>query len=146
MGELMYNSESTPTTGETVIPATEWDFSLHQPVGRKSPATPPLPPPPSSSSLLPAIELDPDANALTPKQLKNFFAPLKSKQMKRKLVGHKNEPENQNQLRPDLYISNVLASETNKLATIRKPHKPLKCPASEITNPKVRAKYHKLTH
>lgn len=48
------------------------------------------------------------------------FAPLK---LKRKLISRSGENE-----RPDVCVDNVLATDTKKVATIRKPHKPLKCP------------------
>lgn len=48
------------------------------------------------------------------------FAPLKSK---RKLISRSGENE-----RPDVCVDNVLATDRKKVATIRKPHKPLKCP------------------
>lgn len=53
---------------------------------------------------------------------KYFFSPLKSK---RKMTT--NSTEQQVEM-PDVFIDNVLPSDVKKLATIRKPHKPLKCP------------------
>lgn len=34
------------------------------------------------------------------------------------------------ELRPDVFVSNIVPSESNRLATIRKPHNPLKCPSN----------------
>lgn len=48
------------------------------------------------------------------------FAPLKSK---RKVISAENQNDS-----PDVCVRNVLANETKKVATIRKPHTPLKCP------------------
>lgn len=137
MGELQYNSESTPTTGETVIPTLGWDFDLHQPlkvsIEEVLPATST-----SSNSLVEAAamsESDAASTATTiekdfvaPK-VKNFFAPLKTKGMRQMQISQ--EKTNQDELRPDLCIGNVLACDTNKLATIRRPHNPLKCPVSQ---------------
>lgn len=81
-----------------------------------------------------------DVNTIKPKP-KFFFASLKSK---RKLSSASatttattapaimNSDNNRNELKPDLCISNVLPSDGNsngnRLATIRRPHNPLKCP------------------
>lgn len=50
------------------------------------------------------------------------IAPLKSK---RKLISRSIEKQNE---RPDVFVDNILPTETKKVATIRKPHNPLKCP------------------
>lgn len=132
MGELHYNSESTPTTGETVIPTLGWDFELHQPLVVSTEED--LPTTSTSSPSLTGAATASESNAtssgastgkdfITPK-VKNFFAPLKAK-------GKMQLPQenvNQDELRPDLCIGNVLACDTNKVATIRRPHNPLKCP------------------
>lgn len=34
------------------------------------------------------------------------------------------------ELRPDVFVNNIVPSEGNRLATIRKPHNPLKCPSN----------------
>lgn len=104
MGGLQYTSESTPTTADTIIPSLGWDFELHQPKIVSNTDDSPTPP---------LTETD------EPRKT-NFFAPLKSK-----ITQH-----NQEELRPDLCVGNVLACDTNKLATIRRPHNPLKCPTS----------------
>lgn len=51
-----------------------------------------------------------------------FFSSLKSK---RKAATNSTESKIE---RPDVFIDNALPSNENKTATIRKPHKPLKCP------------------
>lgn len=64
----------------------------------------------------------------TPK-VKNFFAPLKTKAMRQMQTAIENAK--QDELRPDLCIGNVLACDTNKVATIRRPYQPLKYPISQ---------------
>lgn len=137
MGEVHYNGESTPTTGETVIPALGWDFNLHQPLKVSTEEIFPTTPTSTTSLAGAAAMSDSDAttstttvekNFVTPK-VKNFFAPLKPKAMRQTQTSSENT--NQDELRPDLCIGNVLACDTNKVATIRRPHQPLKCPISQ---------------
>lgn len=63
---------------------------------------------------------------------KYFFAPLKSKR-KQSTPAASDNNRNESQP-PDLYISNVVPTEGNRLATIRKPHNPLKCPTNLETS------------
>lgn len=110
-GELQYNSESTPTTGETVIPAIEWNF-----------ATETSDPDTTLSSFSTVVGPE------SPYYLKVQSTDLPSKRL--------SETSNDDP-KPDLTISNVLATDSGKkiaTATIRKPHFPLKCPVSEQNN------------
>lgn len=75
---------------------------------------------PPSESNVPSSTATVAKDSPTPK-IKKFFSPLKTKGAR----------QMQDELRPDLCIGNVLACDTNKVATIRRPHNPLKCPASE---------------
>lgn len=82
----------------------------------------------SSIEAVPSTITTVETDTAVPK-VKNFFAPLKTKVMRQMQMSPENG--NQNELRPDLCIGNVLACDTNKLATIRRPHNPLKCPVSQ---------------
>lgn len=57
--------------------------------------------------------------------LKYFFAPLKSKSK-----SAANATDTKTERRPDVFVNNILPSEGNRLATIRKPHNVLKCPSN----------------
>lgn len=56
------------------------------------------------------------------KGVKSFFAPMKSKWKPTTSSAEKHSEW------PDVFVNNVSMSEVKKIATIRKPHKPLKCP------------------
>lgn len=59
---------------------------------------------------------------------KYFFAPLKSK---RKMSTSSLAADGKTEMRPDvLLVNNVVPSDANRLATIRKPHNPLKYPSN----------------
>lgn len=120
-----------------MIPTLGWDFDLHQPL--KVSIEEVLPATSTSTISLAGAATISDSDAAsstttiekdfaTPKVM-NFFAPLKTKAMRQMQISP--EKTNQDELRPDLCIGNVLACDTNKLATIRRPHNPLKCPISQ---------------
>lgn len=56
---------------------------------------------------------------------KYFFAPLKSK-----MKSSASAVDEKGERRPDLFVNDIVPSERNRLATIRKPHNPLKCPSN----------------
>lgn len=84
----------------------------------------PLPPPPLLTEEGDIVQNDSsenEAKGVDTSSQKYFFAPLKSKR-KGSVC-----PE----LRPDvLFVNNILPSDGNRLATIRKPHNPLKYPSN----------------
>lgn len=113
-GELQYNSESTPTD-ETVIPAVEWNFAPKITEQNKLKISDP----PMSTFLPSTIATE------SPYYLKVHSTELPNK---------RSSDITNDDPKPDLTISNVLASDSSKkltTATIRKPHLPLKCPISE---------------
>lgn len=84
-------------------------------ITRQSDGSLPFPPPPISSK-----EASPESSPeISIAKLIRF--PLKSKS--------KNSPDTTNEQHPDLCVNNGVPVETNRIATIRKPHTPLKCPS-----------------
>lgn len=86
----------------------------------------PLPPPPNLNEDGAIVQQNTDENENETKTGKNsppkyFFAPLKSKR-KSSIC-----PE----MRPDvLFVNNIVSSDGSRVATIRKPHNPLKYPSN----------------
>lgn len=87
----------------------------------------PLPPPPPLS--IPETEegiVQTDkVNVGDKPASKHFFAPLKSKRK-----GSGNLVASRGELRPDVFVNNIVPADGNRLATIRKPHNPLKYPSN----------------
>lgn len=83
---------------------------------RQSDGSLPFPPPPTSSK-----EPSPELRQATPENsiAKLIRFPLKSKSK---------HADSSSEQPPDLCVNNVVAAEPSRVATIRKPHNPLKCP------------------
>lgn len=82
----------------------------------------PLPPPPilTEEGNIVQDESPVNESSATDKAPKYFFAPLKSKRKSSVC----------SEMRPDVFVSNIIPSDGNRVATIRKPHNPLKYPSN----------------
>lgn len=106
----------------------------------------PLPPPPTiADDGTVVVHQDTNSNEIEPspstsssstiEKPKYFFAPLKSKR-KSSLSSSSSmtavvAADGKTEMRPDvLLVNNVMPSDSNRLATIRKPHNPLKYPTN----------------
>lgn len=106
----------------------------------------PLPPPPTIADDGTVVVQQDNSNeneslsSSSVEKPKYFFAPLKGKRKMSTASSSSSSPaaavvstiaDGKNEMRPDvLLVNNVISSDGNRLATIRKPHNPLKYPSN----------------
>ncbi|XP_031637143.1 uncharacterized protein LOC116349721 isoform X2 [Contarinia nasturtii] len=110
-GEMYQANEPTPPPPSPPLPSAP-------PINRRSTSLP-LPPPPTLTEEGHIVQ-DEVINEIDKPMPKYFFAPLKSKR----------KASMCSELRPDVFVNNIVPSDGNRVATIRKPHNPLKYPSN----------------
>ncbi|XP_055304780.1 uncharacterized protein LOC129569695 isoform X2 [Sitodiplosis mosellana] len=119
LGEIHFDGEMYQANEPTPPPPSPPPSV--QAMNRRSTSLP-LPPPPilTDEGNIVHLESPDNETGATEKLPKYFFAPLKSKRKSSMC----------SEMRPDVFVNNVVPSDASRVATIRKPHNPLKYPSN----------------